>query len=118
MFPIASDVPVQLWFPILSPAPWTRGSRASFVLVPETPVDEDGHMTTWENEIRFTGKASNVQAITQAKRVEKTADSPLRPGVFRSNSAHRAAALFGDIDHCRNSTFRLGSVSTSSMISL
>ena len=88
------------------------------VPVPKTTVHENDFAKAWKNQVGMAGKVFPVQAKTIAHGVREAPNDHFRPGVATFDRAHDAASLFGRFLHRRKSILRLGSVSTSSTISL
>lgn len=90
--PVSLDIALQLRFPIRDPRFWNPAINASFVLVPETPLDEDDSSPRRKYEIGDSGQFATVQDVTIPEPVEQAADLHLRPGVGTPDPAHDLAA--------------------------
>lgn len=66
-----------------------------FVTVPEAAVDEDGCAVFGEDDVRFAGEASVIDAVTEAQAPEGFAEDQLRLGGGGVDGGHVCVALGG-----------------------
>ncbi len=115
---IASPVTLKFRDPIVAVRLWGPRSPWTIMLVPEASMDENHFASRGEYQIGFSGKVSAMQAIPITHAVSQPPHSHFGSRIPAFHCAHRAAAIFRSFRHFRISIFRLGSVSTSSTISL
>lgn len=92
---VPADVSRKFLLPEDGVGCWVRREATSSMPVPETPVDEDCRPPFREDEVRTTGKSSDIDTEAQSHRVKAPADNQLRFGVPTPDGAHvpRARAL-------------------------
>lgn len=115
---VTYHVPIQLPIPIVRPRLRPGCRFAAGMLMPEAPMHEQRHAAAWKHQVRNARKVPIMEPEAQASGVEKAPHDHFRGGVAGTHSPHSVAALLRRLAHWRNSIFRLGSVSTSSTISL
>ena len=62
--------------------------------VPETAMNEDGFAPRRERDVRCSGQAANMQAITIAGGMKHAPHGPLGPGISTFDGLHDSAPLF------------------------
>jgi hypothetical protein len=58
---ITRDITRELQTPKTTVGFWNGRPSASLVLVPETPVNEDRLLPTWESNVRFAGQIAAME---------------------------------------------------------
>lgn len=66
-----------------------------FVSMPKTAVDEDAGTKPHDGDVGRAWQRLGMDAVTEAMAEQETAHEHLRSRVFRPDSAHAVAALFG-----------------------
>lgn len=94
LFPVALDRPVELLLPELRAGLRHGCIGASFMPVPEAAMNEDDSPVFWENDVRLTRQARNMQPETEARSVKQAAQHQLGFRVLAPDAGHVPAAMF------------------------
>jgi hypothetical protein len=65
--------------------------------MPKTPVDENGGVPFWKDQIRFSGQLG-MKSEPETLCMEKFAQKDFRLCVFAANARHHPASHFGRYD--------------------
>jgi hypothetical protein len=65
------------------------------MLMPETPMDEDGPLPASENEIGVPIQVLRVKAVSVAERMDESSHHHFWACVFAMNLRHTPTSLFG-----------------------
>jgi len=77
-----------------------RLPSASWVLMPETPMDKDDLAQPWEGHVRNPGKIARVKPIPESHAMHHAADSHLRTGIYAFDAGHPfTSLLLGEVIH-------------------
>ena len=88
------------------------------MLVPEAPMDEDHLASRGKHKVRLTREPAVVKPVPIALGVSEPTHDHLWLRVLTLDRTHYPAAVLGPLSHHWMAILRLGSVSTSSIISL
>jgi hypothetical protein len=83
---IPASVPSKLFLPESWPGFRQTKEHAPGMVVPETSVDEHRNFPSRQNQIRPSGKPSNMQPVTQPSMPKAFAHVQFREGVFAPDS--------------------------------
>jgi len=104
-YSISASVSSEFLFPEASIR--LRRSRVQRAAVPETTIDEDGQVRTWEQQIRLARK-TRVDPVPEASVPQCGPQCTLWPGVFGAHCRHATSALFR-LQYVHTPVFRSGS---------
>ena len=71
----------------------TAGLSAD-VAMPKATMDKDGHAELRQHQVWFTRQILTMQAVSEARGVERLSDEPFGAGVPTANGRHIAATRF------------------------
>ena len=92
---IAVDVPLKFWPPVLLPGTWDTFFTAVGMLVPKTPVNENGFSPRNENNIGFTWEILTMQPVTVTQAKQHSTHGEFGYRIDRPDTAHVLAAAPG-----------------------
>jgi hypothetical protein len=70
------------------------------MLMPKTPVDKNDLVKPREDQIRYTGKFTNMEPVSKTQSMYQAADKHLRTGIGGPDAGHPFASfLFREIIH-------------------
>jgi hypothetical protein len=90
---VAELVPRELRLPVLEASLRHPGQAASFVLMPEAPMNEDRLPVPGKDEVRRAWQISAMEAEAKPHGVDELPDDNLGIGVDLADAAHVGAAL-------------------------
>lgn len=90
---VANDISLEFLQPEISIGPGSGCIAASFMSVPEAPMDEYHCFVLREHKIGGAGQPPHVKSISKAPGEKKGAKYPFRSGVLSANARHYTAAL-------------------------
>lgn len=93
MAPVASDITLEFLPPEIFIGPGSGCIAASFMSMPEAPMDEYHCSALWEHKVRGARQPPQMKSISEAACEKKGAKYPLRLGVLSANARNHAAAL-------------------------
>src|SRR5690606_7503099 len=117
-FLIARYIAPDFSEPVVFVGSWHTCSSGTIMTVPKTPMNKNYLSVTGKDNVGLSGKVRPMQPISIAHAVQEASNGELWLCIARLDRTHNSTALSGSLDHCLKSIFMLGSVSTSSMISL
>lgn len=95
MIPVAFDIPLKFWKPVIAVRLRRAGDFAVFirVLVPKAAVDKNHFSASRENQVRLSWQILAVKAVPVAHPMSKAPNRHFRAHSFTFYSSHVIASL-------------------------
>lgn len=92
--PVACDILLELAPPAVRVGCWRGTVSAAGMTVPETAVNEDGHLPLGQDDIRAARQILDVQAVSEALSVQESSHHHFRAGVSGPDPCHHSRSGF------------------------